>query len=65
MEATNNDIALVMSWSGHKSLESFRIYLHPTEKGLTLGNNAQRKLLTSHERLYNSGKGYEPTNSVR
>src|SRR6185369_5162255 len=37
MEATNNDIALVMSWSGHKSLESFRIYLHPTEKGLTLG----------------------------
>ena len=37
MEATNNDIALVMSWSGHKSLESFRIYLHPTEKGVTLG----------------------------
>jgi integrase len=37
MEATNNDIPLVMSWSGHKSLESFKIYLHPTKTGLALG----------------------------
>lgn len=36
MEATGNDVALVMSYSGHKSLESFRIYLHPTRKGGTL-----------------------------
>lgn len=36
MEATGNDVALVMSYSGHKSLESFRIYLHPTRKGSTL-----------------------------
>ena len=37
MVATNNDIPLVMSWSGHKSLESFKIYLHPTKTGLALG----------------------------
>ena len=37
MEATDRDVALVMSWSGHKSLESFKIYLHPTEKGCILG----------------------------
>lgn len=37
MEATGNDVALVMSWSGHKSLESFKIYLHPTETGRILG----------------------------
>jgi integrase len=37
MEATSNDIDLVMSWSGHKSLESFKIYLHPTKIGVTLG----------------------------
>jgi hypothetical protein len=37
IEATDKDVALVMSWSGHKSLESFKIYLHPTEKGRILG----------------------------
>jgi hypothetical protein len=37
MEATDKDVALVMSWSGHKSLESFKIYLHPSEKGRILG----------------------------
>jgi len=26
-----------MSWSGHRSLESFKIYLHPTEEGRILG----------------------------
>ena len=36
MEATGNDVALVMSYSGHKSLESFRVYLHLTREGSTL-----------------------------
>lgn len=40
MEATNKDVALVMSWSGHKSLESFKIYLHPTQKGRILGEQS-------------------------
>lgn len=32
MCAKGNNAALVMSYSGHKSLESFKIYLHaPTE----------------------------------
>jgi integrase len=38
MEATGNDVALIMSYSGHKSIESFKIYLHPTEKGRLLAN---------------------------
>ena len=38
MEATGNDVALVMSYSGHKSIESFRIYLHPTQQGRILAN---------------------------
>lgn len=38
MEATGNDVALVMSYSGHKSLESFKIYLHPTKRGSILAN---------------------------
>lgn len=36
MEATGNDVALVMSYSGHKSLDSFKIYLHPTQQGCIL-----------------------------
>ena len=36
MEATGNDVALIMSYSGHKSIESFKIYLHPTESGRIL-----------------------------
>ncbi|HBB97318.1 MAG TPA: hypothetical protein DC054_18220 [Blastocatellia bacterium] len=38
MEATNKDVRLVMSWSGHKSLESFQIYLHASEEGRILGS---------------------------
>lgn len=38
MEATGNDVALVMSYSGHRSLESFKIYLHPTQRGSILAN---------------------------
>ena len=40
MDATNKDVKLVMSWSGHKSLESFQVYLHASEEGRILG--AQR-----------------------
>src|SRR6185503_9615838 len=38
MEATGNDVALVMSYSGHKSIESFKIYLHSTKRGNILAN---------------------------
>ncbi len=38
MDAMNKDVALVMSWSGHRSLESFKIYLHATEQGRMLGS---------------------------
>jgi hypothetical protein len=33
MEASGNNVALVMSDSGHKSLESFKIYLHAPTQG--------------------------------
>jgi hypothetical protein len=36
MEASGNNVALVMSSSGHKSLESFQIYLHAPEQGCIL-----------------------------
>ena len=35
MEASGNNVALVMSYSGHKSLESFKIYLHAPTQGCT------------------------------
>ena len=35
MEASGNNVALVMSYSGHKSLESFKIYLHAPTHGCT------------------------------
>lgn len=38
MEATGNDVGLVMSYSGHQSMESFKIYLHPTRQGSILAN---------------------------
>jgi hypothetical protein len=44
MEATNNDIDLVMSWSGHKSLEAFKIYLHETKEGRKLGEKCTDNL---------------------
>jgi integrase len=44
MDATNKDVALVMSWSGHKSLESFKIYLHATEQGRILGSQGIDKI---------------------
>ena len=33
MEASGNNVALVMSHSGHKSLEPFKIYLHAPTHG--------------------------------
>jgi integrase len=38
MKVTGNDVALVMSYSGHRSMESFKIYLHPTRQGSILAN---------------------------
>jgi hypothetical protein len=38
MEASGNNVALVMSYSGHKSLESFQIYLHAPEQGCILAD---------------------------
>ena len=38
MEATGNDVGLVMSYSGHRSMESFKIYLHATRRGSILAN---------------------------
>jgi integrase len=40
MQATNNDAGTVMSWSGHKTLQSFSIYLQPTDHGRILGIQA-------------------------
>ena len=42
MEATGNDVALVMSYSGHRSIESFKIYLHPTHQGRILANQRMK-----------------------
>lgn len=44
MEATGNDVALVMSYSGHKSIESFKIYLHPTQRGRILANQRMKTI---------------------
>jgi integrase len=40
MEKTGGDAGTVMAYSGHKSLESFSNYLHPTEKGCKLAIQA-------------------------
>jgi hypothetical protein len=40
MEKTGNDAGTVMKYSGHKTLESFSIYLHPTEHGRILATQA-------------------------
>lgn len=33
MRVTGNDVGTVMKYSGHKTLESFSNYIHPTEEG--------------------------------
>ncbi len=40
MEKTGNDAGTVMKYSGHKTLESFSIYLHPTNQGRILAMQA-------------------------
>ncbi|HEY6803704.1 MAG TPA: tyrosine-type recombinase/integrase [Pyrinomonadaceae bacterium] len=40
MEKTGNDAGTVMKYSGHKTLESFSIYLHSTEQGRLLAIQA-------------------------
>ena len=40
MEKTGNDAGTVMKYSGHKTLESFSIYLHPTDQGRILAMQA-------------------------
>jgi integrase len=40
MEKTNRDVGLVMQYSGHRSLQSFSIYLHATTPGRELAIQA-------------------------
>jgi integrase len=57
MEATGNDVALVMSYSDHRSLESFRAYLHPSRESSILAKqrmNSVGELLGTFKR--NHGK---------
>jgi integrase len=40
MEVTGNDAGSVMKWSGHKTLESFSVYLRPRNEGRILATQA-------------------------
>ena len=40
MEVTGNDAGTVMKWSGHKTLESFSVYLRPRLEGRILATHA-------------------------
>src|SRR5215212_9056093 len=40
MEITGNDAGSVMKWSGHKTLESFSVYLRPRNEGRILATQA-------------------------
>ena len=33
MKVTGNDVGTVMKYSGHKTLENFSNYIHPTDEG--------------------------------
>jgi integrase len=44
MEKTGNDAGTVMKYSGHKTLESFSIYLHATEQGRILATQAMESV---------------------
>lgn len=44
MEATGNDAGTVMKYSGHKTLESFSIYLRPTDKGRILATQGMKSV---------------------
>ncbi|MDT4966700.1 MAG: hypothetical protein QOJ64_1437 [Acidobacteriota bacterium] len=43
-DATDNDGALVMSYIGHRSLESFKIYLHATQRGCRLADQLTKSV---------------------
>jgi len=40
MKVTGNDVGTVMKYSGHKTLESFSNYIHPTDEGRTVSMQA-------------------------
>jgi hypothetical protein len=78
MEASGNNVALVMSYSGHKSLESFKIYLHaPTQGciatdqrienvGLFLASFAETKgIARTSGKVDETGFGIERSRSTR
>ena len=61
MEATGNDVGLVMSYSGHRSLESFRVYLHPTREGSILA----KQRMNSVGELLGTFEGNQRTQGAR
>ena len=44
MKVTGNDAGSVMKWSGHKTLESFSVYLRPRNEGRILATQAMSNL---------------------
>ena len=40
MKVTGNDVGTVMKYSGHKTLESFSNYIHPTDEGRIVSTQA-------------------------
>jgi hypothetical protein len=40
MKVTGNDVGTVMKYSGHKTLESFSNYIHPTDEGRIISMQA-------------------------
>lgn len=44
MEITGNDAGTVMKYSGHKTLESFSIYLRPTQNGRILATQGMKSV---------------------
>jgi hypothetical protein len=51
MKVTGNDVGTVMKYSGHKTLESFSNYIHPTDEGRIVSMQALDNvdgILTAH-----------------
>jgi integrase len=44
MEKTGNDVGTVMRYTGHKTIESFSIYLKPTDKGRLLATQTMNNV---------------------
>lgn len=51
----NNDAGTVMKYSGHKTLESFSGYLHPTEQGSILAIQAMKDVALILRSFENAG----------